>query len=80
MAPIWQLLEPMSQLHAGIGFIRHVDPAGVTPSVSCVALISKGLAEPSLYRMVCVPPTKRRGLAWKHSSVSTSTSFLGQRR
>ena len=34
LPPTTQPPEPMSHLHGGVGFIRHVDPAGVMPSVS----------------------------------------------
>ena len=53
----------MSQLHAGIGLRRHVEPSGVTPVESCVALIARSAFEPSLYRIVCVSPTKSSGCA-----------------
>ena len=39
LSPTWQLKPPKSQLHAGIGLRRHVEPAGKVPSESCVALM-----------------------------------------
>ena len=47
LPPIMHLL-PMSQLQPGMGLRRHVEPFGVTPSVICVALISKSFLLPSL--------------------------------
>eukprot|EP00966_Prymnesium_polylepis_P095424 2210255-Prymnesium_polylepis.1 len=69
---------PMSQLQPGIGLRRHVEPSGSTPSLSSVALIANGAREPSLKRIVCVPPTKESGCAWKQASVTGA--LLGQSR
>lgn len=39
--------SPMSQLHMGMGFLRHCEPFGQVPTEVVVALISKSGLEPS---------------------------------
>ena len=80
LPPTWQFKPPKSQLHAGMGLRRHCEPNGSVPCESCVALISKLALLPSLKRIVCVPPAKESGCAWKHSSVRPAGLDLGQSR
>jgi hypothetical protein len=53
-----------------MGLRAHMDPAGKTPSETYVAGISTFV--PFMNLIVCVEPTKLRGVLKKHSSVRAS--------
>ena len=65
LPPVLHQPPPISQLHAGIGLRRQVEPSGTVPVESWVALIANEGRELSLKRIVWVVPTKESGLACK---------------